>query len=473
MSLPALARVDRILLSILLLGALLAALLHWLLAAPEKTGGLERLPSTFYNVGTGTKAAYEVLDQLKYPVARLRRRISPQSLQGVGVLFILRPTAGLARQEVAALKDWIEEGHALVVVPGAASTLFAPVDESPRGGDFFDDWFDYVDVPAKSVKKADGLPPAERPAPLRRIAADDAFTAGITELAVPELSPDGRRFDPKTPCRGPLQDAAARVFWKDPQGTIGLAAELGDGMVVALADEYPLTNLGLGEGDNGLLLANLAREMSTRYPGQVAFDEFHLGFAASDVSPVAIVRLMLDGPWRWAALQAALVGVLALFARAVRFGSPQDVLRKPRRQHREFAEAAGRLFDEAGATSLAAETLYRYYRERICRALLIDPQIEDRHLCEAVQRRAGAAVAAELQQAQAALQGSVSRQELLPWVAPSLVEANRRGSLSRKDLLAVSQKLHRCAGAVCPGHHSDLAAGKYPPGAMEALDHGT
>ena len=39
MSLPALARVDRILLSILLLGALLVAVLHWLLAPPEKTGG--------------------------------------------------------------------------------------------------------------------------------------------------------------------------------------------------------------------------------------------------------------------------------------------------------------------------------------------------------------------------------------------------------------------------------------------------
>ena len=96
--------------SILLLGALLVALLHWLLVPPEKTGGLQRLPSTFFNVGSGTKAAYDVLDQLKYPVTRLRRRISPQSLQGVGVLFILRPNAGLAREEVAALEDWVETG---------------------------------------------------------------------------------------------------------------------------------------------------------------------------------------------------------------------------------------------------------------------------------------------------------------------------------------------------------------------------
>ena len=426
MSLPALARVDRILLSILLLGALLVALLHWLFAAPEKTGGLERVPSTFFNVGSGAKAAYDVLDQLKFPVTRLRRRISPDSLDEVGVLLILRPTVGLAREEVAALEEWVEEGHALVVVPGSKSDIIAFDRDASHEDVFLDDWFTWKEPPVGSEKKTDGFLAAERPALLRKVESGDALTAGIAELAVP----DGRRFDPKSPCRGYLQDALPRVFCKDHEGTIGLHAQSGDGSIVALADEYPLTNLGISVGDNGLLLANLVRELSDRYPGKVAFDEFHLGFAERDVSPVAIVKLMLSGPWRWAALQAALVGALALFARAVRFGSPQGVVLKPRRQHREFAEAAGRLFDEAGAASLAAETLYGYYRERICKLLLFERTVDDRQLCEAVEGRAGPAAAAELRQAQVALQGPLSRQKLL----------------------AVSQKLHRVA---------------------EALDHGT
>src|SRR5208337_3007238 len=118
------------------------------------------------------------------------------------------------------------------------------------------------------------------------------------------------------------------------------------------------------------------RQMSARYTGSVAFDEFHLGLGAHDVSPVAIVKLMVFGPWRWAVVQAAVLGALALFARGVRFGSPLGVTLKLRRQHREFAEAAGRLFEEAGATSLAGETLYRYYRERICKLLGFDSQVE-------------------------------------------------------------------------------------------------
>ncbi len=185
MSLPALARVDRILLSILLLGALLVAVLHWLLAPPEKTGGLLRMPSTFFNVGSGAKAAYDVLDELKYPVTRLRRRISPQSLQGIGVLFILRPIVGLAREEVAALEDWVEEGHALVVVPGSASDTFTLGGEGPHDDTFLDDWFEWKEAPAGSQKKAEAFPPLERPAPLRKAEAGDALTAGIAELAVP------------------------------------------------------------------------------------------------------------------------------------------------------------------------------------------------------------------------------------------------------------------------------------------------
>ena len=424
MSLPALARVDRILLSILLLGALLVALLHGLLAPPEKTGGIRQQPSTFFNVGYGAKAAYDVLDELKYRVTRLRRRISADSLRGMGVLFLLRPDEGLAREEVVALEDWVGQGHALILVPGVAPrALTIRADRSHD--DLLDGWFNWNDAPAPA-KPTDAFSPAQRVATLRKVESGHPLTAGITELAVPE----GRRFDTKSPFRRHLEDAAPRVFWKDSQGIVGLQTRSGNGMVIALADEYPLTNIGIGEADNGLLLANIVREMSGRYPGKVAFDEFHLGFAERDVAPVAIFKLLASGPWRWAAVQAALIGVLALFARSVRFGAPQDVVRKPRRQQREFAEAAGRLFDEAGATSLAAETLSRYYRERICKLLLFEPQVEDRQLLEAVERRAGSTIAAELRQARETLQGHVSRQKLL----------------------AVSQTLHRVA---------------------EALDHGT
>jgi hypothetical protein len=407
MSLPSLARADRILLAIVLLVALLAALLHWLFV-PERTGTIVRMPSTFFNVPSGAKAGYEVLQRLDFPTTRLRRRISPATLNGIGVLFVLRPEIGLAREEVAVLKDWIDEGHALVLVPGEPPPL--PTKASLADDDnFLDNWFDWKNI-SGSESRPHVLTLVERISEPSKPEENSPLTEGLYQLTVPR----DRRFTVKMPFHGYSEDrASGTVLWKDEWGAIGVEAKSGDGTIVALADEYPFTNVGISEGDNGLLLANVARELSAKYPGDIAFDEYHLGMAERDVSEVAIAKLMLAGPWRWAVLQAALVGVLALFAQAVRFGKPKDVVRKLRRQHREFAEAAGRLFEEAGASSLAAETLYRYYRDRLCKRLLLDTQVEDAQLCDAVQRRAGDAVAAALQKTQAAMRGPIGRQKLL------------------------------------------------------------
>jgi hypothetical protein len=366
------------------------------------------MPSTFFNVPSGAKAGYEVLQRLDYPTRRLRRRISAKTLEGTGVLIVLRPEFGFAREEVAVLEEWIDDGHALVVVPGEVPRLES--NASLAGDDkYMDDWFAWKPDSAP-LPQAGAFPSAERPSVPSEPETDSPLTEGLRELATPK----GRRFADKAPYRGYSRDTAeARVFWKDQWGAIGLEAASGDGTIVALADEYPFTNVGLSEGDNGLLLANIARELAHRYPGEIAFDEYHLGMAERDVSEVAIAKLVFSGPWRWAAAQAALVGALALLAQAVRFGRPQDVVRKARRQHREFAEAAGRLLEEAGAASLAAATLYRYYRQRLCKLLCCEEQIDDRQLCEAVQRRAGPGASARLRQAQQSMHGPIGRQELL------------------------------------------------------------
>lgn len=421
MSLPSLARADRILLSIVLLVAVLAALLHWLLV-PEKTGSIMRMPSTFFNVPSGAKAGYEVLQRLDYSTTRLRRRISAKTLDGIGVLFVLRPETGLGRDEIAALEAWIDDGHALVVVPGEPFGAKA----SPTGDDdYLNEWFDWKKE--SSALSPPAFPPVERPSNASKPKADNPLTEGIDELA----TSDHRRFADKTPFRGWAADkSAGNVFWKDQRGTIGIEAASGDGAIIALADEYPFTNVGLSEHDDGLLLANIARELSGRYPGEIAFDEYHLGMADRDVSEVAIAKLVFSGPWRWVAWQAVLVGLLALVAQAVRFGKPRDVERKLRRQHREFAEAAGRLFEEAGAAPLAAKTVYRYYRDRLCRQLFLDAQADQRQICEAVQRRAGPDAAARLRQAQEILRGPIGKQRLLALVQDlhRVTEAIERGT---------------------------------------------
>jgi hypothetical protein len=415
----ALSRADRLLLGIVLVTAVLGALITWLVLPPEKVGEGERLPSTFFNVASGTKAAYEVLERLNYPVGRLRHRIEPETLESSGTLFLLRPDVTLDRGEVAALLAWVKAGHALVVAPGPPKGPFFT--RTPRGrkpahpsavrdrdeGSLLDEWFQFVEVPRKAEQVLDRLPLVRSTFPAR--AAREPLMAGIGELAT-----DGcERFNPESPLAGLLEKMKPHAFWKDEAGIVGLWATLGEGTIVALADTYPLSNRGLSDADNGLLMANLARQLSSRYGGQITFDEFHLGFPEQDYSAVAMAKLVLVGPWRWAVVQAIFVGLLALWGGAVRFGSPRDVTLRQRRRHREFAEAAGRLLNEAGATGVAAETLSRHYRERLCRLLELGPEAEDGRIAQAVRERSGQDVAALLQQARGATSAKVGRQKLL------------------------------------------------------------
>jgi hypothetical protein len=421
MKLPALSRADRLLLSIVLLLAALGALAGWLFLPPEKTGGIVKLPSTFYNAGYGAKATYLALERMEYPTKQLRRPIDETTLEGIGVLFVLTPTVGLMDDEVTALEDWVKAGHCLVVAPGrpfddlagAVSTCDGGSCGS-RGGIFLDQWF--------ALEKTARKPEAEEKVRVdlaatlsakdRQADQGDPLIAGIGSL----VAGDKRRFNGSSPLAGSMKKMPAKVFWKDKLGTVALRTQCGEGTIVALADTYPLSNLGIGEADNGLLLGNMVREMSARYPGGVAFDEYHLGFPLRDWSSVAIAKLTFAGQWRWAVAQAALVGILAMYAGAVRFGSPRDVVHRQRRQRREFAEAAGRLLDEAKATSLAAETLYGYYRGRLCRLTHLESDTDDGRLSQAVHKRSGREITALLRRATGAAALRPSRQELLETV---------------------------------------------------------
>ena len=106
-------------------------------------------------------------------------------------------------------------------------------------------------------------------------------------------------------------------------------------------------------------------------------------------------------------------GLVALFAQAVRFGKPRDVVRKLRRQHREFAEAAGRLLEEAGELLPCRRTLTAIIAIGFCKRLLFDMQFEDAQLCDAVERRAGPAAPPRSDKHRHTMQGPMSRQKLL------------------------------------------------------------
>jgi hypothetical protein len=424
MKLPRLARNDLSILSVLLLLALVAALVTWLLTPPERTGGLWGEPSTFYNAGYGTKAAYRVLDRLDYRVQRLRRPMTPSNLERLAGLFVLNPVVGLSDSEMDVLVNWVERGGRLVVAPG-------PSDMAMQAGSSFGEWFE--------MTEAGGAAPPVGPRPLTPLGnpdptatgfdARDPLCEGVSKLAAGE----GRRFVEGKSVLGDFDAAGVHEFWKDDSGIVALRIEHGAGEIVALADPHSLTNLGIGEADNAVFLANLSRRLAGADRGTIAFDEYHLGKPLRDVSWVAMAKLMFSGNWRWAVLQAALLGALALWAAAVRFGTPRDLQHRRRWQHQEFTEAAGRLLYASGATPIAQQTLYHHYRNRLCRLVHRSPETTNAELAEAVRRAGGGQIGALLD------------------------EIERRGTrrVSQQQLLQMCQTLHRAVEAL---EHHDSAS---------------
>ncbi len=355
-----LSRADRTLLGALVVSALLGAFALFRFFPATRSGGPAEQPSTFFTAGYGLKAAYTTLGRLGFSVERLRTSPRKDRLAGVRTVFVLGPIVELDKATRSELLDWVAGGHVLVVSPGE--------------GDGLEHWFDSSSV---SDKAKPGVAELDLASPI---------LAGVRALSMDR---------PLTkvlggPAIGPLERAESSLFWKDARGTLGVMVSHGDGVIVALADAYPLTNQGLLEDDDARLLANLARLRATPGDsGRIAFDEYHLGFDEHDTSPVALAKLVVEGKYRTAALQALGACVLAVLFAVVRFGSPVTPVQKRRRKHGEFADAAGRLLHDAGANVLVEERLVEHFRLRARKLVDLSAAADDGVLGVEIARRTG------------------------------------------------------------------------------------
>jgi len=417
---------DVLLLGIVLVAAVVIALLTYVVLPPPRAGSVRAQPSTFFNEPYGTKAAYLTLEKLGFDVARLRRPIDTDTLEGLDGLVLLRPVVCLNENEDRVLRAWVRQGHVLLVSPG--------VDPPDTGGGCAGphDWFNYTRIaPTAGSSGGQGL------ATTSFSEADKASFLLLEGIGVLRARTD-LRFDPERPTEWPTDDSPARVIWKDEFGAVAAEVTHGRGRILCLADVYALSNEGLGEGDHAVWLANLAMALTGDDPGaRLAFDEYHAGFPYCQHSWIAVVHLLWDRRWGWSVGQGLAVAVLALLAAGVRFGRPHGVRRTPRRTQGEFTAAAGRLLHAARASDVALETLLGHYRSRICQVLQLSPHCVDSELADTLQRR-GQATISEL------LSRAAARQTT--------------GALSSANLLQLTQRLHTAVEALEHGTGSRITA---------------
>lgn len=132
------------------------------------------------------------------------------------------------------------------------------------------------------------------------------------------------------------------------------------GTVTLVADGLVFSNRRMRETDAGLFTVRLA----ARYD-RVIFDEFVHGFGPSGSLFGAAVQWSLHSPWGWFGWQLIGVGLLALLAGAVRFGSPRKLIDRKRRSPLEHVRALATALKAAKGADVAVDLMVRGLRRRL------------------------------------------------------------------------------------------------------------
>jgi len=211
---------------------------------------------------------------------------------------------------------------------------------------------------------------------------------------------------------GPRQVALLR------SGGFPIAYEerFGRGLVIALADPLELCNGYLEKADNGRFLADLLGLVPAGAP--VAFDEYHHGLTASDITPAAWILT----PWGAALLWLIVAIFFGLFLRGRRFGPLVPRPAEASRLDAEWAVAVGELLRRAGARAVTLGVLARASERAVAMQTGLPVEPRERFWQSLWQRAPD--IASDLDSAERALYGSEK---------------------SEKDLLAAAQRLHGIA----------------------------
>jgi len=340
--------------------------------SPEHSSGSD--------AANGTSAARLFAQATGHPTNQIEGTFTAPSPKGL--MFVFTPTSPFTADDANQAANWVRLGGVLVYA-------------SEQGDPELDQ--------ALSVTRING------------------FVPGSTEVANPVL--DGVTTVSGGDAAMPFDASSVQVpILRSRDGfALGYLQKFGSGTVVVLADPLVLCNGYLDKTDNGRLLSDLLGLVDSG--AAVGFDEYHHGLILTDLAP----RSWVTTPWGAAILWLLVAVFVGLLLRGRRFGPLIPRPAEAVRADAEWAVAVGELLRRSGARALTLGMLATASERAVAARTGLPAQPRDR-FWNALYARAPE-LAAELAEAERALQGSAAGED---------------------ELLGAAQKLHRIAYPPAP-----------------------
>jgi hypothetical protein len=306
------------------------------------------IPSTYSANPGGARAAYLLLQDLHFKVSRWERSPTELSIDnGLAILILANPLERPTKQEVAALRKFVEKGGQ-VIFTGARIKLFFP--EARVDEDFpTDEW--------------------------------KTFSANVPS----NYTADAQKIVLQTDATWQAPDASQLALYGEAQSPVVVSWRIGEGRVLWWAAATPLTNSGISsEGNlNFFLDAMNFPVRAKQFTVHIYWDEY---FHGERTSLWSYVR---KTPVTWGLLQVSVLAFVVFFTFGRRSGPTVLPPVVSRLAPLEFVDTLGGLYERAGAEPAVVGFVYQRFRATLSRQLRISANSGDTELADAVQSRLG------------------------------------------------------------------------------------
>jgi len=325
-----------------LVGIVLVAVFTLLVSPPPPAPAL----SVRSAASDGAMALSLWLEQSGFTVRQVLS--NPIKFGEIDALLVLNPLYPYADAEALRIREWVEDGHVLIVAgtaPFIINDLLSVFDVSLR----------YLPSPVQNLSPA--LPTLRSP-PVETVSASASYVIDSTRDDIVVHIANGA----------------------DP---VLISFQQGAGTVWVSGLTQPFTNRGLGDEQNARLVLNLLSNVPEQ--SIIGFDEARHGFQEASAS---LSGWLVSSPAGWGILLALLLTMTFLSLRGRRFGRPIPVPEERlRREPVEYIQAMANLLRRSGQP----DEMLKHYGGRLRRSLseryAVDPHLRDDEMVKAIAYR--------------------------------------------------------------------------------------